>query len=296
MIDRELTRKQEDWHRWFHERKCGHWQEGDRQCPIMKIQMGITAETAPGLKYYPEAIWGDPRNPIWFMGINPGQEKLGNPVSHVAAEREACLNTQSCNQSYEESRRRHNLVATHREVRDHYVFADSVTKASLGLLTGRAKRVDAGDERVTDATMSGLTIINMAHCKCPDFNTHFVSSHTYEATKKTCAPFWDKCGERNLEALVLWQPKLVVSYGEAPQWWMIHLVRNLGWALDGVDTHHDAAKWWYMSAWLSQPEGTRVRVLFLKHPRGGLNMGKALEAFVKAKDDAGIGDLPRRRA
>jgi hypothetical protein len=281
MIDRELTRKQEDWYRWFHERKCGHWQEGDRQCPIMKIQMGITAETAPGHKYYPEAIWGDPRNPIWFMGINPGQEKLGNPASHVAAEREACLNTQSCDQSYEEFRRRHDWVGTYREVRDHYVFADNVTRASLGLLTGTARLVDADDEPVTDTTVSGLTIINMAHCKCPGFGDNFHLGSSHSAARETCAAFWDECGERNLEAIGLWRPKVLVTYGVAPTWWLgdVHLTKQqAGWHVENFPPPDES--WLMQHGWLFGPENLKVRLLCLKHPsRNKLNMGEAPRLF-----------------
>ncbi len=276
----ELTETRREFYRWFHGRKCGIWGDDSSlgQCPILLEQRKHVDPV--GLRFYPEAIWGDPENSIWFMGMNPGQCAANSTACQRVAERRACANTlDDADQTEEQHYGRHNLVTTFNNDHHHPVFADHVTSASLGLLLRQPRRVCVGDTAVRESlrldAVQKLTVLNTAHCKSPDYN--FGSEEKQR--------FWHECGGRNLRAIQLWQPMLIVAYGGAPQYWLLHVVHAnppSGWTLEGVELTAKA-KWWNRVALLTSPDGHQAKALFLKHPsRGDLQMVQALTAFEQA--------------
>lgn len=287
-----LDEAKREFYRWFHVRRCGIWGDDSSsgQCPVL-LEQRRHADPV-GLRFYPEAIWGNPENSIWFMGVNPGQCSAKSSACQRVAERRACANTlDDADRTEEQHFDRHSLVNAFGNDHHDPVFADDVTSASLGLLLRQPRRVCAGDTAVPESlrrdAVQKLTILNTAHCKSP--------SYKFRGAQEL--RFWHECGERNLSAIRLWHPEFIVAYGGVPQLWLLHVVRAKppsGWTLEGVELTAKA-KWWNQVALLTCPDGHQVKALFLKHPsRNCLNMKQALTAFIQAVGRSQHGEFQGR--
>ena len=145
MCHRNPAFHREEWYRWFYEKQCGLW-NGDK-CPIMQVQKEHVVR--PDLRFYPEAIWGNPENPVWFMALNPGQCRRNDQRCDREGELSACVNTvKDKNISFEEYRRRHDWIQTYDRNPHHPVFRDSVTSAAMGLLLDEPRLVCVDDPGV----------------------------------------------------------------------------------------------------------------------------------------------------
>jgi hypothetical protein len=285
VTDRTCTREQEDWYRWFHERKCGLWKND--VCPIVQRQRKHVQP--PEMRFMPEAIWGNPENPTWFMGINPGHEYSDNACARTA-ERRACANTVDDPIPPFTLRHyinRHDLVATFDQDEHHPVFADRVTSAALGLLLDLERPVCVDDPDVRRnarrAAVERLTIVNMAHCKCPSYGGQRFSILQQRQ-------FWQQCGSKNLDALLWYNPRLLVLLGTPPKNWLWDLRPRPGkgdsWELDGWQSY-SAGRLKYHPA---QGQGREYRLLFLPHPssrRGCYDPRRALLSYRAAMAELG---------
>ena len=206
------------------------------------------------------------------MGINPGQCTTKSRACELVGERRACANTMDDPEISDEAYfRRHDVLALFDEDHRHPALSDDVTSASLALLLGEQRLVCASDpivppERMHDA-VSQLTMLNMAHCKCPEFTSR-LGAHSYRKAVRLNGQFWGACGELNLSAFRLWKPRSLVVFGEPPQWWFERIRRNEihEWSLDGIE----GATWWYKMADLAGPDRVAVKVMFLPHPSHGV--------------------------
>jgi hypothetical protein len=277
MTDAELAQAREDWFRWFYERRCGLWHDGDLQCPIMRKQ--VATNTPPDLRFYPEAFWGRPENEVWFMAINPGQESAGQSDERKGEEREVCSNNRN-HPTYEVYGTRHNLEQIHRDRADHYVLQDKITRASLGLITAQPRLIPATN--VSTDVVAKLAILNTAHCKCP--GTGFA-----RADERV---FWRACGTKSLEALALWKPRLLVCYGDPVHDFLrdVHaghtrLSDEADWRLaDAPRRLSDASR--VVTRVLTgrvRADSVQIRVTLVKHPaRNALNAENLKETYIPA--------------
>lgn len=262
MTDAELAAARENWYKWFHECRCGLWHDGDLKCPIMRIQgRHIGPEpNNPGLRFYPEAIWGDPSNKIWFMAMNPS---LGEAD---AAERAACTNDATGRLLFSAYKGQHDLVV-HKGRRSYHVFDDCVSKAALALLLGRRQFVNARD--VESHVIKHLAVVNMAHCKCPDFSRNF-SGRTRNRTMENCKSFLSECGEQTLRGIALWAPRIVVSFGRPVYWWLQtkHL-HGCDFDIRGADPDAVPRGWSCRLTVHSDMGDRKVEVIAAPHPSRG---------------------------
>jgi hypothetical protein len=273
----------EQWYAWFYEHRCGIWGDGG-QCPIMQSQRQHVAQS--NLRFYPEAIWGSPTNPVWFVPINPGQARANrNAACEISAERRACPNTIDDPKpkfTFERYISRHDLVSTFQQDQHHPVFADRVTSAAFGLLLNKDRVICVDDPDINRdvrlAAVQRLTVLNSAHCKCPSYPRVGVERERL---------FWRQCGKKNLEAMLHYKPRLVVLFGGPPRNWLWdeRPRANAGdaWTLTGWNFYHPGQL-------RQSADGWNVNLLFLPHPssRGCYNPGKALHAFNARLTELGI--------
>lgn len=279
MTASELAAAKENWYKWFYERRCGLWHDGNLQCPIMRKQ--VAANTPPDLRFYPEAFWGSPENGVWFMAINPGQEFTVTP-ERKREEREACFNNLSC-QGYELYRTGHNVVQAHRDFAEHYVLQDKVTMASLGLITAQPRLVPAGT--VGTDVVAKLAVLNTAHCKCP-------GRYKVNFSRADERVFWHACGTKNLEALALWKPRLLVCYGGPVQdfLWDVNAGRTrrsdgTDWRLTDAPGHlSDGCR--EVTRVLNgrmRADSAKIRIMLVRHPAlNALNAENLRETYIPA--------------
>ena len=260
MTGGERDQARENWYKWFYGSQCPMLR--DDACPIVQEQ-GRHARLS-GLRFLPEAIWGNPSNPVWFIGTNPGQVNRRRPEADADAERIACMNTASPDRSYAEYVRRLRWNRKPETESEHYVLNDYVAKASLALLAGQSESISA--DNVPDVAIRGLTILNMAHCKSPCYG-RLCDGKKRVFKRDSERQFWRHCGLHNLMAFTLWLPKLVVCFGGAPYWWLKD-VRNGCSPSDGWKIHMtgDGKELRFALTRADEGQECTIQVLTFQHP------------------------------
>ena len=199
---------------WFLHRRCELWNQAgpDGQCcPILEKQRvnyrEIPRESAV---YYPESIFGNPSSSIIFLGINPGQSELKPKETNrekATGRQEEIKELVSC----PNSQRNWNMgLEAYIQHHLHYNLEHPKEKVIAGAV--RILRETWGCSN--DVALSMLTFMNVAHCKCPNYDRHF------RKMKPPQGFFWNRCGVQTLKVLSILKPKAVVCMGGPVQYWV----------------------------------------------------------------------------
>jgi len=219
----DLTSDEQGFYQWFYEKKCNIWERGC--CPIVSEQCDTAQREAP--MFYPEPISGQPRQQnIFFLAINPNQGRDKD-------DRVFCWNSEdNRGETVEDYANRYLQWYNDPNWPGH--VNDHVTGGALGILLARNGQPVPDNfvvlpefDEAQAAELRNVVTLNLAHCKCRDFAKHFMQKHNYERQRT----FKSKCGQKTLQAILLWRPKVVVCFGKPVLWWLQELEKS-GWVLD----------------------------------------------------------------
>jgi hypothetical protein len=258
----------------FHEGKpkCDAW--NNATCPVVRYQMSAYQRPRVSPIFFPEPLWGRPKpEGLVFLGINPGQDLNEENDKRFCPNTEGTgplrpSNTAEYRKYYDEAADRARSMPARPE------FSDNVTKAALAIqkaLDGASsvERLAVPGPENADA-LSRLVILNMVHCKCPQWS---------------CLPCTDavvkqnvyrRCATLTRDVLDLLRPKAVVCFGQATHAWLEH-TKQIRDGLKAGD-HYDCGD-------------TQRRFVLAHHPssRGGKYALDHVQTIVRLLLESGLG-------